>query len=67
MSGRTPPSPRTRIERQMKKWFVVLILGAAQFVMVLDGTVMNVSISAVVEDLDSTRRRDADARSPSTR
>ena len=29
----------------MKKWFVVLILGAAQFVMVLDGTVMNVSIS----------------------
>ncbi len=38
----------------MKKWFVVLILGAAQFVMVLDGTVMNVSISAVVEDLDST-------------
>lgn len=38
----------------MKKWFVVLILGAAQFVMVLDGTVMNVSISTVVEDLDST-------------
>ena len=38
----------------MKKWFVVLILGAAQFVMVLDGTVMNVSISAVVDDLDSS-------------
>jgi MFS family permease len=38
----------------MKKWFVVLILGAAQFVMVLDGTVMNVSISAVVQELDST-------------
>ncbi|GAA1986435.1 MFS transporter [Microbacterium pumilum] len=38
----------------MKKWFVVLILGAAQFVMVLDGTVMNVSISTVVEDLDSS-------------
>src|SRR3954453_19072062 len=38
----------------MKKWFVVLILGAAQFVMVLDGTVMNVSISQVVHDLDST-------------
>lgn len=38
----------------MKKWFVVLILGAAQFVMVLDGTVMNVSISQVVEDLDSS-------------
>src|SRR3954451_24405918 len=38
----------------MKKWFVLAILGCAQFVMVLDGTVMNVSISAVVDDLDST-------------
>lgn len=38
----------------MKKWFVVLVLGAAQFVMVLDSTVMNVSISTVVKDLDST-------------
>src|SRR3954449_4628135 len=38
----------------MKKWSVVLILGLAQFVMVLDGTVMNVSISTVVADLDTT-------------
>ncbi|GAA1443154.1 MFS transporter [Leifsonia poae] len=38
----------------MKKWLVVTILGAAQFVMVLDGTVMNVSISTVVEDLGTT-------------
>ncbi|WP_322409449.1 MFS transporter [Microbacterium invictum] len=38
----------------MKKWSVVLILGAAQFVMVLDSTVMNVSISTVVADLDSS-------------
>jgi len=38
----------------VRKWFVVAILGAAQFVMVLDGTVMNVSISTVVEDLDTT-------------
>lgn len=38
----------------MKKWIVVAILGSAQFVMVLDGTVMNVSISTVVEDLDTT-------------
>lgn len=38
----------------MKKWTVVIILGCAQFVMVLDGTVMNVSISTVVEDLDTT-------------
>lgn len=38
----------------MKKWFVVIILGLAQFVMVLDGTVMNVSIAKVVADLDSS-------------
>jgi MFS family permease len=38
----------------MKKWSVVIILGCAQFVMVLDGTVMNVSISTVVADLDTT-------------
>lgn len=38
----------------MKKWSVVIVLGAAQFVMVLDGTVMNVSISTVVEDLHTT-------------
>ncbi len=35
-------------------WGVVLVLAAAQFIMVLDTTVMNVSISAVVEDLDTT-------------
>ncbi|MFE1665438.1 MFS transporter [Microbacterium sp. P02] len=38
----------------MKKWAVVIVLGLAQFVMVLDGTVMNVSISTVVIDLDTT-------------
>jgi MFS family permease len=38
----------------MKKWSVLAILGCAQFVMVLDGTVMNVSLSAVVKDLDGT-------------
>jgi len=38
----------------MKKWSVVLILACAQFVMVLDGTVMNVSISTVVSDLSTT-------------
>ena len=39
---------------EMKNWPVIAILGSAQFVMVLDGTVMNVSISTVVEDLDTT-------------
>ena len=38
----------------MKKWSVVIVLGFAQFVMVLDGTVMNVSISTVVTDLNTT-------------
>lgn len=38
----------------MKKWSVVAILALAQFVMVLDSTVMNVSISTVVKDLGTT-------------
>jgi len=38
----------------MKKWVPVLILGCAQFVMVLDSTVMNVSISTVVVDLHTS-------------
>ncbi|WP_137844476.1 MFS transporter [Microbacterium sp. 2FI] len=35
----------------MKRWFVLILLGVSQFVMVLDSTVMNVSISTVAEDL----------------
>jgi MFS family permease len=38
----------------MKKWSVVIILAMAQFVMVLDSTVMNVSISKIVEDLGTS-------------
>src|SRR3954468_22444597 len=38
----------------MRKWFPLIILSAAQFVMVLDSSVMNVSISQIVEDLDTT-------------
>jgi len=38
----------------MRNRTVILILGTAQFVMVLDSTVMNVSISQVVEDLHTT-------------
>ena len=38
----------------MKKRTTILLLGAAQFIMVLDTTVMNVSISQVVADLDTT-------------
>ncbi|GAA2032523.1 MFS transporter [Agromyces tropicus] len=43
-----PPAPRAA------GWAVVTALSAAQFVMVLDSTVMNVSISQVVEDLGTT-------------
>lgn len=38
----------------MKKWTAVVILACAQFVMILDSTVMNVSISTVVKDLDTS-------------
>jgi MFS family permease len=38
----------------LKNRATILILGTAQFVMVLDTTVMNVSISQVVDDLDTT-------------
>jgi EmrB/QacA subfamily drug resistance transporter len=35
-------------------WSVIAMLAAAQFIMVLDTTVMNVSISQIVEDLHTT-------------
>src|SRR3954453_16553768 len=38
----------------MKSRTVVLLLSTAQFIMVLDSTVMNVSISQVVKDLHTT-------------
>ena len=36
---------------RMGKWFVLILLSVSQFVMVLDSTVMNVSISTVAHDL----------------
>jgi MFS family permease len=38
----------------VRKWLPLIILAAAQFVMVLDSAVMNVSISQIVADLDTT-------------
>src|SRR5271170_7852111 len=38
----------------MRNRSTVLVLGTAQFLMVLDSTVMNVSISQVVKDLHTT-------------
>jgi MFS family permease len=38
----------------VRRWRVILILAAGQFIMVLDGTVMNVSISQLVSDLGTS-------------
>jgi MFS family permease len=38
----------------LRKWLPMLVLASAQFVMVLDSSVMNVAISQIVEDLDTT-------------
>ena len=38
----------------MRKWLPLIILAAAQFIMVLDSSVMNVSISQIVADLNTT-------------
>src|SRR5436190_10322413 len=69
LRSRPPPSasrrtchehvPRRREQRRerpsrVKNRATILILGTAQFVMVLDTTVMNVSITQVVDDLDTT-------------
>src|SRR3954471_22031539 len=35
-------------------WLPIAVLASAQFVMVLDSSVMNVSISQIVKDLDTT-------------
>ena len=40
--------------RPMKKWNIVILLCLGQFVMVLDSTVMNVSMSEVAKDLGTT-------------
>ena len=38
----------------MKKWWPLVPLASAQFVMVLDQSVMNVSISTLVDDFDTS-------------
>jgi MFS family permease len=46
--------PKGKVTRAMRKWLPLMVLGIAQFVMVVDGTVMNVSITTVVADLGTT-------------
>src|SRR5204863_7216857 len=38
----------------LRKWAPILILASAQFVMVLDSSVMNVAISQIVADLNTS-------------
>lgn len=38
----------------MKKWGTLTALALAMFIIVIDTTIMNVSISALVEDLNTT-------------
>ena len=38
----------------MRRWLLLTILAAAQFVMVLDSSVMNVAISQIAADLNTT-------------
>jgi len=49
--GESRGEPATR---GRSKWAVVIALASAQFIMVLDSTVMNVSIQKVIDDLDTT-------------
>src|SRR4029077_16042272 len=39
---------------RVRKWLPLVILASAQFIMVLDSSVMNVSISQIVADLNTT-------------
>jgi EmrB/QacA subfamily drug resistance transporter len=42
------------LEFFVKRWGALVVLAAAQFIMVLDSAVMNVSIGQLVEDFDTT-------------
>lgn len=50
----TSPRPQPGHPAGAAKWAVLAVLAAAQFLMVLDQAVMNVAISQLVEDFDTT-------------
>jgi MFS family permease len=54
MTAVRTPATGTAEARPRSSWLPLTILAAAQFVMVLDSSVMNVSISQIVKDLDTT-------------
>jgi EmrB/QacA subfamily drug resistance transporter len=49
----TTDAPDIDADTGANKWWPLAVLGAAQFLMVLDQSVMNVSISQLVEDFDT--------------
>jgi MFS family permease len=54
MSATGEQAPAQPASPQPASWLPIAVLAAAQFVMVLDSSVMNVSISQIVADLDTT-------------
>jgi len=54
LQGDTGDSADDETGRPMKKWLPLVALAGAQFIMVLDQSVMNVSISQLVADFDTT-------------
>jgi hypothetical protein len=54
MSGESRTTAATQDARGARLWLPIAILGSARFVMVLDGSVIKVSISQIVADLDTT-------------
>jgi EmrB/QacA subfamily drug resistance transporter len=54
MSATGQPAVARRASPQAASWLPLATLAAAQFVMVLDSSVMNVSISQIVADLNTT-------------
>src|SRR3954454_8081911 len=54
MSAATPAATPAAGAKPAAAWLPLAVLAAAQFIMVLDSSVMNVSISQIVADLDTT-------------
>src|SRR3954464_7442508 len=54
MSAATPAATPAAGAKPAAAWVPIAVLASAQFIMVLDSSVMNVSISRIVDDLDTT-------------
>src|SRR3954471_3980076 len=54
MSAATPAATPAAGAKPAAAWLTIAVLASAQFIMVLDSSVMNVSISRIVDDPDTT-------------